>query len=111
MGRREEFDTEKPHRESWEAGSRACFEYHCYEGHDSADAEAWYRSHQNVTVLKRNDPDPYSEGMTQQERSAEGVPHTYRVRWDDGFEHDAWEDELMTHPKHFWRPDPPQRPA
>jgi len=32
-------------------GSKYWFEYHCYEGWDSADVEAWMHSHQQVEVI------------------------------------------------------------
>jgi len=98
-------------KEDWPAGSKAHFEYHCYEGHDSSDAQIWYRSHQPVTVLRRNVQDEEDNGvagMTFAERGEEGAPATYQVRHKDGYEHTATEDELMTHTKFHDRPDPPK---
>ena len=98
------------HRENWEPGSRAHFEYHCLESHDSADAQAWYRSHRPVTVLQRNWADEDANdavGLSFEERRDEGYPATYRVRHDDGFEHVAFEDELYVSDAHFRRPAPP----
>lgn len=99
-------------REQWQPGDRAHFEYHCLESPESTDAEAWYRSHRPVTVLAPGEGDGWEGGYadsTRVERAEDGVPRTYRVRWDDGHEHDVFEDELLVHPRHFQRPDPPQQ--
>ena len=99
-------------KEQWQPGERAHFEYHCWEHHDSADAQAWYRSHGQVTVLRENeDGNPRSDMPTHAERAEEGVPVTYQIRHDDGFEHTAFEDELLRGPEFFERPDPPSAPA
>lgn len=77
------------------------FEYHCTESHDSADAQAWYRSHQLVRVLDREPTEDYPT-----------TPDTYRVRWADGFEWSVWADELCFNgPSDFYRPDPPRLDA
>jgi 2'-5' RNA ligase len=34
------------------------------------------------------------------------MPKTYHIRFDNGHEGTAWEDELLSHPRHFERPDP-----
>src|SRR5450631_625772 len=90
-------------QENWEPGTRPFFEYHCYEGHDSADAQLWYRSHRQVTVLRRNWADEVANGVNGQPwavRNYEcGTPATYQVRFDDGFEGTATEDELLTVPE------------
>ena len=96
--------------ESWAIGSRPYFEYHCYEGHDSADAQLWYHSHQQVTVLRRNVEDETAngvEGYTFVERSESGAPANYTVRFDDGVEGCVMEDELLTGPEHYTRPNAP----
>lgn len=103
------------HRDHWEPGSKAHFEYRCYEGHDSGDAQAWYRSHRPVTILgPEHDNEAWHKDWDDEGfagRGAEGMARSYRVKHDtDGFEHSAWEDELLTHPKHFVRPDPPAPP-
>ena len=94
-------------REYWEPGSTAWFEYHCYEGHDSADAALWYHSHQQVTVLGPADADSWHADLTYVERQEDGMPRCYTVQFPDGFEYTAVEDELLTLPQYFWRPDPP----
>ena len=89
----------------WRPGEIAYFEYHCYEGHDSCDAEIWYRSRQPVMVLGISVP---GVGRTYLERSRDGEPRVYRVRFLDGFEYDVYEDELMIDERHY---DPPRRPG
>ena len=96
----------EPYKESWSPGERAHFEYHCLESPDSSDAEIWYRSHQQVTVLKEEESDAW-EGSTFEERGEEGQPKLYQVRFDDGLEWSVFEDELMTTPAGFYQPDPP----
>jgi len=86
-------------------GKKFWFEYHCYEGHDSCDAELWYRSHQKVKVI----------GVTEwshdnlEDRIKDATPRVYKIKFSDGFEYDAWEDELVDSPKDFYRPSPPKR--
>lgn len=94
------------HREQWQPGDSAYFEYRCTESPESEHAQVWRRSHQPVTVLGINDRDAWP-GSTFAERGAEGVPDTYRVRWPDGFEYSAFEYELLTGPQWYIRPDPP----
>ena len=43
--------------EVWPVGAFAWFEYHCWESPESADAPAWYRSHQRVEVLACHEND------------------------------------------------------
>lgn len=85
-------------------GERAWFEYHCYEGHDSSDAQAWYRSHQQVTILAHEEVDePYFL-----DDGSEATRYHYRVRFADGHEHSAFDDELHNSPEGFgtqaWTP-------
>jgi hypothetical protein len=42
------------------------------------------------------------------ERGNEGAPCLYRIRFDDGWESDVFEDELLTSREDFHRPDPPK---
>jgi hypothetical protein len=74
---------------------RRWFEYHCLESEDSCDAELWHRTHQRVTVLAGPDDDP---------RNDPEHP-VYRIRFDDGYEGDAFGDELLRSPRQFERPD------
>ena len=57
-------------------GDGAWFEYHCWESFDSADADLWVRSHQQVTVLtvEVNDAEP---GSTFEQRAEAATPWTY----------------------------------
>lgn len=98
-------------REEWLLGEPAWFEYHCYESHDSADAELWYHSHQRVIVVGRADCDAWDTGLAPYtERQDAGMPRCYEIRFPDGFQYTATEDELFTLPQFFYRPDPPERP-
>ena len=69
------------------------FEYHCLESEDSADAELWHRTHQEVAVLHQlSDVNEVEVGKM------------YRVRFADGFEGDVFADELMTTTNKFYCP-------
>lgn len=96
-------------REQWHPGDRAHYEYHCYEGEDSADADLWHHSHNPVTVVRQHQQGEtdYLEPGDFIERAEAGMPKTYHIRFDNGHEGTAWEDELLTHPRHYIRPDPP----
>ena len=85
-------------KNSWRPGEVAYFEYHCYMGHDSSDAEAWYRSQQPVTILSVT---ALGVGKTARARLNNGEPRVYKVRWQDGFEYDVMEDELYVDRSHF----------
>lgn len=85
---------------------RLWFEYHCNESHDSADAELWYRSHQKCVIVGVVPCDGY-DIHSADERYESGCLIVYRIRFDDGQEFDACEDELMQNRKDFCRPDPP----
>lgn len=92
-------------REAWLPGDLAWFEYHCLESDDSADAALWHRSHQQVMVLGRAADEDL--GGTLLERAEAGCPNAYRIRFGDGHEGTALEDELLTGPEHYERPGPP----
>ena len=74
------------------ARGRRWFEYHCYEGEDSSDAELWHHTHQMVKVLKKQVTDT-------------GEPRQYHVEFSDGFKYDVFDDELVSGPDKFDRPD------
>ena len=96
--------------DEWKPGETAWFEYHCTESDDSADAKLWYHSHQKVTVVGREQADGWDwPGSTMRERGEAGAPRAYKVRFKDGYEWTAGEDELMTSRKGFYRPDPPKQ--
>jgi hypothetical protein len=85
-------------------GSKYWFEYHCYESDKSADAALWYHSHQRATILQQIEP---GYGKTMKARLENGEPAVYRIKFNDEFIADAFEDELMVTKKHFCRPNPP----
>jgi hypothetical protein len=87
-------------------GNKFWFEYHCFESPKSCDAELWYRTHNKVLVLSIVEP---GCGDTKLERLLEGCPRVYRVVFEDGFEYDVFEDELMESKEEFERPDAPKR--
>lgn len=95
-------------KEDWQSGETAWFEYHCWESLESSDALAWLLSHQRVTIVGR-DPskDDAWEGSTFDERWDAGQPKVYTVRFADGLEWTAFEDELLTEQEDFCKSDPP----
>lgn len=75
-------------------GTRATFTYSLPE--DSASeisARLFHRTGETVETLRLNDHDAW-EGSTAAERMDEGVPLSYKVRFPDGHEDTAFEDEL-----------------
>lgn len=68
------------------------FEYHCYEGEDSADAKLWHHTHQEVEVVQKLSENETDSCM-------------YQVRFPDGFESPIYDDELLESPAQFERPD------
>ena len=87
------------HRDnSWRKNETAYFEYHCNMSHDSCDAELWYRSHRPVMILKLEEK---GYGSTCMSRCQNGQPRCYTVRFEDGFEGFANEDELYVDPSFF----------
>lgn len=89
-----------------ESGTQLWFEYHCNESDDSAHAEWWYRSHQKVIVLKCVNLE--HGDLSFQERCEAACQLVYTVRFQDGFEGDVFEDELLDSPKEYERPAPPK---
>ena len=87
-------------------GDVVWFEYRCWESPSSADAELWYRSHNRVTVGRMIEP---GGGKDIEERGFNGHPAVFRIRFSDGREFDATEDELMHDRAEFTRPDPPKK--
>lgn len=95
------YDSIKLDSEKW-------FEYHCNESHSSDDAQLWYRSHQKVKVLEIENLENFHLGTTMKERIEElGCPLAYKIKFEDGFEGTAYEDELLNSPEEFTREDPP----
>jgi hypothetical protein len=91
-------------------GSRFWFEYHCYEGHDSGDAACWYRPHEQITLTAVVSEGGWPEFKSRAARARQGESAVYHARWDDGFEWDVFEDEVLGSPERFFRPDPPSPP-
>lgn len=87
-------------------GKEFYFEYHCLESPSSMDAEIWYHSHQKCSVLKIS---ALGGGETAIERSQNGEPRCYEVKFKDGFTCDVFEDELMNSEDEYYRPNPPIR--
>ena len=83
-------------------GTEFWFEYHCYESPNSVDAQIWSRSHQQVKVINVSE---WSHNNLE-DRVEDASPRVYKIRFEDGFECDAFEDELMTSQKEFYRPNP-----
>jgi len=69
---------------------RAYFEYRCYEGEDSSDAELWHHTHQVVDVLRE---------LGDEDRDLYDVGRMFIVRFADGLEYSAWHSELFREPE------------
>lgn len=83
------------------------FEYHCYESHNSTDAELWYRSHQKIVVLEIVEN---GGGDSYLERTENGEPRVYKIKFlEDGFIGHAFEDEILHTKEDFERPEPEKR--
>ncbi|MEP2668870.1 MAG: hypothetical protein ABJH04_07740 [Cyclobacteriaceae bacterium] len=89
---------EKVDKEFW-------FEYHCFESQASLDVEVWYRSHEKVKVIGVSE---WSHDKLE-DRIEDATPRIYKIEFEDGFQYDAFEDELMNSPDKFYRPDPPKK--
>jgi len=77
------------------ARGRRWFEYHCYEGEDSDDAELWHHTHQEIVIVRN---------LSDEEVDFELRP-MYRIRFSDGLEYDCFNDELLHSPREYERPD------
>ena len=86
-------------------GKEFWFEYHCLESPSSQDSEIWYHSHQKVKVL---DIVELGNGKTKEERLEIGEPRIYKVKFNDDFICDIFEDELLNNKSEFCRPEPPK---
>lgn len=83
-------------RDRWEPGTQAVFTYSLAPDPTSeVSARLAHRSGTPVTVLAEQDPDGVrAELPTLRERADAAALLTYRVRFADGHEDDAFEDEL-----------------
>ena len=86
-------------------GEKYWFEYHCWESPESSDAELWYHSHQQCTIVSVEQEYP---DMTEDERYDAAMLNHYNIRFSDGFVSSAGEDELYKNKKGFYRPNPPK---
>lgn len=86
-------------------GERAVFIYQCEESEESSDVELWFRTVRPVVVIRRlHDGEEVNEA---------DVGRMYMVRFDDGFEADVLEDELVARtnvisPTEVRRTNPPR---
>lgn len=74
------------------ARGRRLFEYHCYEGEDSSDAELWHHTHQQIVVLSKYKRDNNEVSV-------------YKVQFSDGLEYDVFDDELVKTKNDYYRLD------
>lgn len=86
-------------------GKELWFEYHCDESPSSADYQMYLHSHQKCKVIEIVE---LGGGDTSLERGDNGEPRVYKVKFEDGYEWVAFEDEIMDSPDEFERPDPPK---
>lgn len=86
-------------------GKRYWFEYHCFESEQSADADIWYHSHQEIEVLGLAQTDVLY--TTKRERLENACPLVYNALFGDEFKCDVFEDEILNSKDEFERPDPP----
>ena len=86
-------------------GDKFLFEYHCWESPDSSDFDLWLHSHQPVKVIGISQK---WDGISEKDRYEWGQLNHYKIRFPDGYIHEAGEDELLISSKDFCRPNPPQ---
>ena len=77
-------------------GQKFLFEYRCWESEESCDVDLWHRTHQPVTVIDRIELDKDSESE---------VGRMWRVRFDDGFVGDVFEEEILKDSSEYQRKD------
>jgi hypothetical protein len=87
-------------------GKSYWFEYHCWESDESSDAELWHHSHQKVEIIAMTEP---GYGDTEEQRFENTQTAMFKVRFSDGLESEAAEDEILESKKQFERPDPPKK--
>ena len=69
-------------------GKKYLFEYHCWESEESSDAELWHHTGQTCIVLSELEPAEII-GDTDE------VIRMFKIRFDDGFEYDVFDDEII----------------
>ena len=96
-------------------GQECFFEYHCWESDSSNDTDLWHRSHQKVIITGIAPNDAYMPDSdvvpvpSLDERYDSAVLISYTIRFMDGYEGVAVEDELLDSANEYSRPDPPRR--
>jgi hypothetical protein len=85
-------------------GKSYWFEYHCFESDSSADAKLWHHSHQKIKIIAMTEA---GYGKDENERCENTQVAVFKVRFADGYEDEACEDEILESKKEFQRPDPP----
>ena len=75
-------------------GTRVCSTYNCDMSDSSEHVDLRDRSPAYVTVVELMEPEPGWEASTRAERDEAAMPFVYTIKFDDGFKHDAFEDEL-----------------
>jgi len=89
------------------SGTELFFEYHCFESVKSEHYHLWLRSHQKVVVVECSNIEDYGD-CSLEERQQGGMPLVYKMRFEDGFEDFAFEDELLESEDHYCRTAPPK---
>lgn len=75
-------------------GSSVLFTYNCDQSDGSAHAHLRGRSPSIVTIVRLCEVEPGWECSSRSERDDAAMPWVYTVRFPDGLEDDAFEDEL-----------------
>lgn len=78
----------------WLIGSVAQFTYNCDTSDNSSHVDLRDRSPAHVVVIGPPDVEPGWEHSTVEERDAACMPWVYPIRFEDGYESAAFEDEL-----------------
>lgn len=87
---------DSPRRNQWNTGEEATFTYSlAFDASSDICTRLHHRSGQPVIVLAEQDPDDSRKQFpTLAERADEGALVSYHIRFPDGHEDDAFEDEL-----------------
>ena len=69
----------------FQVGDRVLFEYNCWKSSESKDAELWFRTGKCVDIV----------GVLREDLvDVEEVGYMYKVKFDDGFVGDVFDDEI-----------------
>jgi hypothetical protein len=83
-------------------GQTLWFEYRFFDSLKSYNPELWFRSHQQVKVVSIEEP---GLGKTMADRIENRALRSYKVKFDDGYEHQVSEEELLYSKKDFYTRD------